>query len=247
MNENERQPSNELFGRFGERSRWFAAELIVIVVGVLIALAIDEWRGNVEKSSNEVDYIRQLIADLQMTEDSIAAVATYNASADHAAKKLVAAFESDEEVAVNTLRTLLRDALGFDNPVPVLGTAETLISTGDLRLIGNASTRTEITQYLSHSRDYLLIWVYRLEENYTDTYMQFRNIAAMHGILPQDIAGASRSRSNPNIETFMASSDAYLAAVGMTRIQGAFVIYRDSTADNARRLRETLEKLLVSE
>jgi hypothetical protein len=49
--------------RMGRQSRWFVAELIVIVVGVLVALGIDEWRENLDNAALEKQYLSQLIND----------------------------------------------------------------------------------------------------------------------------------------------------------------------------------------
>ena len=38
-----------------ERLRWFSAEVIIIIVGILIALAIDKWRQEIENENIEHD------------------------------------------------------------------------------------------------------------------------------------------------------------------------------------------------
>ena len=157
-----------LLGRLGGSSRWFLAELIIIVAGVLIALAIDQWRGNIEVLKLEQEYIEQLIADLQTTVEKMAAALETNDPGESAAEQLLAAFENGDPVALEAIRQLLSDINTLDNPVPVLGTVEALISTGDLRLMRSSETRSEITRYLSRSRDYWLFPIYQFERRHRE-------------------------------------------------------------------------------
>ena len=138
----------------GERSRWFLTEFVIIIVGVLVALAIDEWREGLQDKEREQEYLQQLAADLRATQDMFAEAADDNVESENAARRLTEIFEEGADAKVDDIRRLLNESRYFNNPVPILGTAEALVSTGDLRLIRNPDIRSELTRYLSRSRDF---------------------------------------------------------------------------------------------
>lgn len=71
---------------FGKRFQWIAAELLVIVPGVLIALAIDELRQSAEDTASANEYLRQLVTDLRSTEKAMAEVSDRNALSELASQ-----------------------------------------------------------------------------------------------------------------------------------------------------------------
>jgi len=237
--------NTSLPGRFIWRSRWFLAELIIIIAGVLIALAIDEWRSKIEDANLELEYLNQLIIDLRVTEAKMAAATASNAVADNAAKQLVAAFEDSGLAELVLVRQWLSEIRYVDNPVPVLGTAEALVSTGDLRLVRNPGTRSEITQYLSRSRDFWLVPLYQLEERHRHLGFQILALAEMHGILPRHRSGlfqdTSEQESKAYTVAFLAQSEAYSLVAELADIKDSMSSFRKSMSAEATRLRESLE------
>jgi len=237
--------------RYAERSQWLLAELVIIIAGVLIALAIDEWRGKVEDANLEREYLTQLIIDLRVTEEKMAAAETSNAVSETAAKQFVAAFEDSELVELDMVRQWLSEIRYVDNPVPVLGTAEALVSTGDLRLVRNPNTRSEITQYLSRSRDFWLVPLYQLEERHRYLGFQIQALAEIHGISPRHRSGLLRDTSEQEAEAdtaeFFAQSQAYSLVAELADIKDSMSSFRKSISAEATELRESLALLPSSQ
>ena len=230
---------------FGRRSRWLAAELLVIVVGVLVALAIDEWRENVEDARTAAEYLHQLVADLESTERQMIDAGEVNGVSESATRKLVAAFEGRESTLLSDVRQLLTEVEVFDNPVPVLGAAEALMSTGDLRLIGDATTRLEITSYLSRSRDYFLVPLYQHEEVHRDLILQLYKLAQQYGISPQDSGGHAHGGKESDVSSFLASSEAYAVTLRLAKIKSDMAWYRQSVGADSSKMRQSLELLIA--
>ena len=241
------EPKSVSSGLFGKRPRWFFAELIIIIAGILIALAIDEWRGDIEDARVEQEYLHRLIGDLQSTEQKMRAVEEYNSVSENAVAELLSAFESNDNVDIALLGNLLYAVFDFDNPTPVLGTAEALVATGDLRFIGTADVKSIITQYVSDSRDFWLVPLYQLENDYRTEFFRLLAIAERYGISRKSNAGISRRTSEADIDAFLADPDAYAAVIRLKSIKKAFSVYRESTAADATKLRASLEPLLLSE
>ena len=73
------ESSTILSRRFVGQFRWLIAELLIVILGVFIALAIDAWSKDTEDTARESEYLTQLIRDLQTTEDLVADTRISNA------------------------------------------------------------------------------------------------------------------------------------------------------------------------
>lgn len=224
----------------GERSRWFLAEFVIIIVGVLVALAIDEWREGLQDKEREQEFLQQLAADLQTTQDMFAEVAESNAKAENAARRLVEIFETGSHVDVDNIRRLLTEARYFNNPVPVLGTSEALVSTGDLRLIRDPLIRSELTRYLSRSRDFWLFPIYQMEEQHRNIYMHIAVLAQRYGVAPAHRQGPSARVGKPDLEGFLSDPDAYVYVARYAELKAAVAGVRDAMSREAAELRALL-------
>jgi len=247
VNQNTSDPESKKLGGVGQRSRWLAAELLVVVIGVLIALAIDEWRGTVENAESANEYLHQLIADLRSTEAQMNDVEDYNAAREAATKALVAAFEGRESVTLAEIQTLLAYSGGFDNPVPVLGAAEALVSTGDLRLIGSAATKSAISNYVSRSRDYFLIPLYQYEEEHRDLSLRLRILAQQSGISTQNNGEHSNREATSSVAEFLSNAEAHAVTIALDDNKYGMSWYRDSVAAESAELRLSLESLVPTQ
>ncbi len=223
-----------------ERSRWFFAEFVVIIVGVLVALAIDEWRGTLQDEEREQEYLTQLAADLRATEEMFVAAAELNAPWQNAARQLVGLFEQRGPADIETVRRLLADARQFNNPVPVLGTAEALVSTGDLRLIRDPRIRSEITRYLSRSRDFWLFPIYQLEEQHRNVYMNIAVLAQRYGLSPAYREGPAAGPGRPDLNGFLADPEAYVYVARYAELKESVAGVRDAMSGEAAALRSLL-------
>ena len=248
MGKTDKAPFPRLASNLGGQSRSFLTELVVIVTGILIALAIDEWRENNERRKAESEYLHQLIADLRATEERMEAAVVKNAASEKATTRLVAFFESGETVEADSISMSLGEMFSYDNPVPVLGTIAALVSTGDLILIRSASARSDITDYLSQTNDYLVKPLYQYEQNYTEAYYRMLNLAAIHGISPANRSGPYHSQIEADVMGFLANAEAYAELMRFQDLKlSDFVYYRNSVQDDSKKLRESLAQLVSFE
>jgi len=133
-----------------------AAEFLVIVVGVLVALAVDEWSSSAQERELEREYLQALAIDLG--EDSAA---------------YARALAPNVEEALAALRTIVPVARGVEAmPIDTVGfvtllwesrfsvtqfeerrtTFEELLATGNLSLIRSAELRASIVSYYEQVR-----------------------------------------------------------------------------------------------
>ena len=133
-------------------ARWFAAEFLVVVTGVLVALAVGAWWQGRQDAATERAYLRQLAADLRETEQATLAADAFLRPVDRAGSLLWLAFYESDPPPRDSLLAWAERSMWTSTVRPVLGTAEALVATGDLALIRDDSLRTAVTAYLERTR-----------------------------------------------------------------------------------------------
>lgn len=133
---------------WGSRLRWFLAEFLVVVSGIMVALALSGWVQERRDQQREIAYLQQLSTDLLSSEQLLTeAVERMRERARASARVLHRFWREDpavDEALVEDLR-LPRSTRPFR---PVMGTAEALSSTGNLSLIGSDTLRAELLTYV---------------------------------------------------------------------------------------------------
>jgi hypothetical protein len=135
-----------------DRVRWLATELTTIVVGILVALAIQNRVDAAKDRASEREYLQQLRADLLETERVVMRSDSIHRPRDRAGVMLLHAFFAPRPPPRDSLVVWAITATWYEPPRPILGTAEALVSTGHLGLIEDHGLRTAITAYLEESR-----------------------------------------------------------------------------------------------
>ena len=145
--------------------RWFLAEFVVVVAGILVALALSSWAQGRSEVAREQSYLRQLQADLAANERDLSdATAFFDQRAAAAARVLHRFWRVApvlDDAFIDDL-SLPRTTRRFR---PVLGTAEALVSSGDLNLIRSDDMRAAILDYVESTRTHLED-IHRYDETY---------------------------------------------------------------------------------
>lgn len=217
--------------------RSLVLELVIIIAGVLMALAIDEWWTSLEESDRADTYTHQLIADLRTTEEAFATAAPAGIAATKAAESLLVIFEENGAADLEQVYELLNELEPFNNPAPVLGTIEALISTGDLRVIRDANLRIQITAYLSYVRDFWLTPLSEFETSHRELKFRLRVLAAKYGISPHPAGRPSRDSENANVTGFIADDEAYAVLAELVGVKDVFATYSARVSQKSSELR----------
>jgi hypothetical protein len=141
-----------LLRNLGPSPSWKRAfsELALIVVGVLIALAVNAWWSRRQDDARERAYLRQLLVDVQGNEQDIDRVLAQTQGAITALERLVDAFDAAGPLpACDTLSSLIRNSLTYSSVDLRSGTYSALMGTGEVRLIRNDSLRAQVISYAS--------------------------------------------------------------------------------------------------
>jgi hypothetical protein len=132
--------------------RWFAAEYLIVVVGVLTAFALSAWWQSRQDRDRETSYLHQLASELAATVALMNEADSASIPWERTHARITQAFYADSVTPGDSIYDRIGQSIVQPNmPTPVLGTAKALSSTGDLRLIENEGLRFEISTYVEVS------------------------------------------------------------------------------------------------
>lgn len=244
-----------------ERVRWLAAELTTIVVGILVALAIQNRVDAAKDRASEREYLEQLRADLLETERVVSRSDSIHLPRDRAGVLLLHAFFTPERPPRDSVLVWAITTTWYETPRPILGTAEALVSTGHLGLVEDHGLRTAITAYLEESR-MLTTEQLAAEEVWVRSSQKLRHaldLAEGLEMLPPSILD-SLARSDPRFylpasprrrpfpfdeQAFLADRDAYDGVADMYWGKQNMKQFRITMLQSARALRARVEAALT--
>ena len=152
-----------ILGRLTQAVReqnWFAValELVIVVVGVVIGFQVTAWGQARSDRAKEQTYLRQLSRDLAETERRADDLARTMVPLERAPRRLAQAHFLPVPPPRDSVVAWAIVAPVYWEISPVLGTAEALVSTGDIGLIRDDSLRIAITAYLDKAREDVRGW-----------------------------------------------------------------------------------------
>ena len=181
-------------GKTGKYLKYAIGEVILVVIGILIALQINNWNESNKLNDLKQIYYRQLLKDLSVDKEYIskklnlynARIVAYENYLDSYKKPNL----SPKEVLQNQNKlNFATDNISFQN-----STIETLENTGDIKLIP-LEIGTKLTK-LKSSQD-LVIEFANLNYGY---YMDNINLAGLSGSLP---GFEKRLNNQPELKEFL--------------------------------------------
>jgi hypothetical protein len=132
------------------RLLFFAAELILIVAGVLIALAIDEWVNDARERRTEILYLQLLARDLDEISQRLDDQLVFEQGmVDTSARAYAALSAADPRVNKEEIGRLL-GSLGTRKTLSLTSaTYNQMVDSGQLQLIENSDLRDSLIRYFT--------------------------------------------------------------------------------------------------
>lgn len=127
-----------------------AAEFVVIVAGVLVALAVDAARDARQDHVRATGYLQQLRADLSTTDEALTEAITVDERARVGADRMIQALNARRLPTSDSLSAWIAAATNSSASFyPTMGTVTGLIESGELRLVRDEELRRKVLQYHS--------------------------------------------------------------------------------------------------
>jgi hypothetical protein len=131
----------------GKYFKYAIGEVVLVVIGILIALQINNWNENRKNNSIEKDTLISLKSDLESALEQLNDKITQNIDYKTRDSILLDVIHFKKEISIDSLESLTLNHIwspGFD---PELGTLNEILSTGKMGIIKNVSLRKHISTW----------------------------------------------------------------------------------------------------
>ena len=180
-------------------SRWLPiasrllAEFCVIVLGVLVALAVDEWRQTKAEEQLAIEYLEALVLDLKRDINEYEGSRQFISGSVRGIDHVLAAVSGNQaENPYPSLAEALRRSSWVNYPAWTSGTLSELVNSGTIRLIRDPQLKRAMLDYYERLEE----WKPRIMGPEYATFIEFRRHTA--GWLPPSMN--SFSGTEPSAE-----------------------------------------------
>jgi len=123
-------------------------EVCLIIIGILVALAVDAWWDRRQDAATEQAYLQQLLLDVDANDQAIRDVLNRHSAAVDAATRLATSFDAPGSLpSCEVMADMLLSALTWQPLELRTGTYSALLATGDIRLIRDSDLRAAVIRY----------------------------------------------------------------------------------------------------
>ena len=135
--------------------RYAIGELLIVVLGVMIALYADQWNSLQTDKQNEIEYIERLIADLREDQRRIDIATNFINSKMPSLDQVYGDLCTESQSEGNPLENLRHfrqgAMLGYSQPFARTDTYNEMLATGNINLIEDTQIRTFLLAYLGEN------------------------------------------------------------------------------------------------
>lgn len=134
--------------KFSKYLLYATGEIMLVVLGILIALQINNWNENRKNDIKEFDYLKSYKTDLEANRDEFQRVIEKSNHTIVVADSLLKmATGRIDHIDLGDMGRLLVEASGYTNFLNQGGTVKEVIESGNLNVIKNAHIRTSIATW----------------------------------------------------------------------------------------------------
>ncbi len=236
------------------KARWLVAEIVVVVAGVLIALALDaRWQDRQDASQERV-YLDQLAADLEVTAKRLEFSETEMRTTMRRASNLLIAFDDPDGADRDSVAEWVAWVVWYQRPGLALGVARSL--TSDLSVVSDDSVRTAIFGLLTHADAYRAFDEATFDAfiDYSNQLRPFAPMAAriIRYLGPQDSTLAyypvlpfetdRRVAYSLDVDSFLRSREAYTVIDGLYDMAADLRAFQSSMLSRVREVQDVLAR-----
>jgi len=147
----------------GKYLKYAIGEIVLVMIGILLALQVNEWNQERLRKKAEQTAIEQLIADLSKSQYELESVRNRNLREARECAQVLRAFWKSQ--LPDNIQNYVTSGFGSSVYSPVLGTAQSLINSGRLDILSPTELKSDIVAYVEVV-EYTLKDINRYEESY---------------------------------------------------------------------------------
>ena len=188
-------------GNSGRYLKYAIGEIFLVVIGILIALSINNWNQNRLDRNLESQYYKRVLEDVREEKLILEATLNYSNQVISHAKEAIAVFENSPDANPDPVQNLvdMYQASQLQDSYSASSTYKELIASGQINLIQNEDLKTALVRF--YEVDWTESGVFKLENTYR---MNLR------GKMPDEIQTIIRSSCN---DIYVKSRSNYLTAL----------------------------------
>ena len=135
----------------GKYIKYAIGEIVLVVIGILIALSINKWNNKVQDAKLSILYYQELLLDVENDLEQLIDRINYSERVTNSIYSLIEALQNKTYATVNqdTLQYAMNHYYRVAGWQFNLNTYKELESSGNLRYIGNSKIRSAITDYVN--------------------------------------------------------------------------------------------------
>lgn len=136
-------------GRFLKYSRYAIGEIALVMIGILLALQVNNWNEQRKDNSVEKELLSELIMDFSETKTRLSETINLQKIAFSYGKRLLLLYETNNllEKKDSIAAFVGFGALSWWRAEPVTGTYDAMVSTGNIGLIRNKKLRRYLAEF----------------------------------------------------------------------------------------------------
>ena len=160
--------------KFSKYLLYAVGEILLVVIGILIALQIGDWSQEALYRKLETEYLERFVVDLNRDQELVEMAEEFLVSKEESLKKVREFIDDSTTMYVDSVMVTIRESaiVGTDLPSERLtGTIQEIISSGHLRLIQNIELRNTIINYYS-TWEHQNLRIEKKRSDYTDLVFQ---------------------------------------------------------------------------
>lgn len=150
--------------RFSKYLIYAVGEIILVIIGILIALYINNWNNNNSNIDKQKVLIHQVKLDLEQSVEELKDIISFHETRAFAAAQVSQAFWKKDTVN-NALVRSFGIPLSNKRYSPNMSMISSLISSGDIELVQSVTIRSQINAYFENVNT-ILEDILRYEEQY---------------------------------------------------------------------------------
>jgi hypothetical protein len=235
---------NSRIWKIQQHWRRLFVEFVVIAIGVMAALAVDNWNDERKERMAEQEYLAGIAIDLQSTAEGLAATRAAANENQEALLLLIDLVRGDPPPPAETLvEALIRSTyLGLPRVSEI--TFRELVSTGSLRLIRNAHLKRRLAEFYREF-EYISQWhpEYRRKEAATEYLL--RGLLPLVARLEMREAGIAKAAEGMDVpavvERFQSRADAVAILEDSVWTQHRVMIACDRLLNKVEELQNLLD------
>ncbi|GEM_PF-1923942 len=133
---------------FGSALRWFLAEFLVVLSGVLVAVALGNHFKEQDINRNNRQYLRDLLMELEHNSEEVLKNLEVEERGQQAAINLLSSIDTVSELPADSLAVWLSYCLNSTiNYRPRMGTVKAMLTLGSVNSLKNVKLRAAIINY----------------------------------------------------------------------------------------------------